>query len=171
MDPDHEHQEFHPELLSRRGELTAWVLAVAALTAWLLVLVMDAYIFIALPILAVLLLLAALSISLGNWMDRQSVIKIEDDGILFSNGIRHTNLKWKEIKKVEVNIHKWGNKVHVIGEHAHFSFRTLGEVSVGGEVKGRMGFVDGDKILQLILERSSMREIGHEEDYYYYARE
>jgi hypothetical protein len=58
----------------------------------------------------------------------------------------------------------------VIGEQSHFTFRTFGEVKVGGEVKGRMGFKDGDEILGILLESAELREIEHDEGYSYYAR-
>ena len=163
-------REYHPELISRRGEMTAWLLGIIALAAWIFLLVGDYPVFFGLPVVAVVLLLAAFSISLGNWMDRQSVIRITSDRILFRNGVRHTELEWDQVEQVKRYKHRWGDKVHVIGEQSHFSFRTFGEVKVGGEVKGRMGFKDGDEILGILLESAELREIEHDEGYSYYAR-
>jgi len=42
----------------------------------------------------------------------------------------------------------WGKKVRVIGENGHFDFRTLGEVRLQGEVKGRLGFEKAKRILE-----------------------
>lgn len=164
-------REFHPELLSRRGELIAWVLTAVLFAAWIFLTVGGYYIFWGLPLLAVLLLLAALGISLGNWMDRRSWIQIADDEINLTNGVRHTKLKWEQIVRVEVYPAKWGDKVRVLGENAHFDFRTLGEVEVGGEVKGKMGYPQGDQILKTILENARLKEIEHTDEGYYYARE
>lgn len=163
-------REYTPELLSRRGEVTAWSLACAALLAWIILWIGDYYIFPILPVIAIVLVLAAGSISLGNWMDRHTFIRISDSQIEYSNGIRHTILAWENIQRIEVNTHQWGNKIHVIGPDSHFSFRNLGEVSVGGEVKGRMGFAQGDFILDRILEKTGMGEITYNQEYYYYTR-
>lgn len=164
-------REFHPELISRRGEATAWILGITALVAWIILLAGGYPIFWGLPVVAVILLLAAMSISLGNWMDRQSMIKITSSGIIFKNGVRNTELNWDQIQQVKIFKHKWGDKVHVIGDQSHFSFRKFGEVKVGSEVKGSMGFKDGDEILRTVLDSSHLREIEHDEEYYYYARE
>jgi len=148
-----------------------WILAAAANVAWLILSLGGYYVFPVLPVLAVLLVLAAMGISLGNWMDRHSLIRIDSNGIRYENGLRRTHFEWNEIKRVEVYGHKWGDKVRVLGEKSRFDFRTLGEVKVRGESKGKMGFVGGDFILQTILSETSMKEIEHDEDGYYYARE
>lgn len=162
---------YKPELISQRGEITAWLLASAAMIAWIVLWLGNYYVFPVLPVVAIVLILAAASISLGNWMDRHTFIKISDIQIEYSNGIRHTILPWKSIQQVEVNTHKWGNKIHVVGPDSHFSFRTLGEISIGGEIKGRMGFAQGDTILGIIIEKSGMEKINHNQEYYYYTRE
>jgi hypothetical protein len=171
MHSDSRTRDYRPELLSRRGELTTWVLGLAALAAWLVLALGGYRIHLVLPVVAVLLIFAAMGISLGNWMDRHSLIRIKSSGIEYRNGLRHTRLEWSEIVRVEVFAHKWGDKVRVLGESAHFDFRTLGEVEVHGEIKGRMGFMDGDYILQTILQEAHMKEVKHDDTGYYYVRE
>ena len=170
MQSEGERSQYHPELISRRGELTAWTLAILTTGAWIFLAIGDHRIFWGIPVLAVLLLLSALSISLGNWMDRQSVITVDPAGIKFTNGVRHAELGWHQIQQVKVYKHRWGDKVHVVGERSHFSFRKLGEVTARGQVKGRMGFADGEYILQTVLKSAGLREIEHDQEYYYYAR-
>lgn len=164
-------REYHPELLSRRGELTTWILGAAATVAWLILALGGYYVFPVLPVLAVLLVLAGMGISLGNWMDRHSLIRIDPMGIQYENGLRRTYFKWDEIVRVEVYAHRWGDKVLVLGENSRFDFRTLGEVKMRGETKGKMGFAAGGHILQTILSETGMKEIAHDEDGYYYARD
>ncbi|HEX7973262.1 MAG TPA: hypothetical protein VF498_02555 [Anaerolineales bacterium] len=163
--------EFHPELLSRRGEAVAWGTALLVWSAWLIVRLRGLPVIAAVPLLAVVLLLAALSISLGNWMDRQTVLRLEPDGIEYQNGLRHARLDWNDIRQVQVFPSNWGKKVQVVGGNAHFEFRTLGEVKVQGETKGRMGFTEGEWILSKILDAAHLRRIEHPGPGYYYARE
>ncbi len=178
-----ETQVFHPELTSRRGELIAWGVTLLVGAAWILLLSTGREVHFAVPFLAVVLLLAALSISLGNWMDRRTLLRIDDGGIAFRNGLRDVRLAWERIKQVQVLPARWGKKVQVVGEEAngqsaHFDFLTLGEVKVLGEVKGRIGFREGDRILEQILERSGLHRVDKEHagpaaqnKSYYYARD
>ena len=47
---------------------------------------------------------------------------------------------------------------------------VLGELTMSGEVKGRMGFVQGEKILHQLLVKTGLIEIEHTGNSYYYAR-
>jgi hypothetical protein len=79
-------------------------------------------------------------------------------------------VSWDEIEQVQVFNSSWGKKVRVIGGEQHFDFRTLGELTVSGEVKSRMGFREGEKILSLILAKSGLRQVEQSGNSYYYAR-
>lgn len=165
--------EFRPELLSRRGEVTAWGLALLVFGAWFVLRFTGNRVPGSLVFLAFFFLFVALAISLGNWMDRRTKIQLKPEGIAFTNGLRNVYLPWEAIRQVQVYPSGWGDKVRVIGEKAHFDFRTLGEVTVQGTVQGRMGFVEGDKILRRILEagRLDHKTRSSAGTGYYYSRE
>ena len=164
-----EKHEFRPELISRRGEWTAWGLAlVASLGIWLLN--RSGYVPLWAWIFWAFLLFSGVSISLGNWLDRKSVIWLEADGIRFENGLRRVRLRWSEIRKVAVLPSRWGKSVQIIGEKSHFSFKTLGEVKFQGEVRGRTGFSDGQEILDIILHEANLELVEESNNAYYYAR-
>lgn len=166
---ENETREFRPELISRRGEWTAWVLALAAsLGIWFLN--RSGYIPLWAWIFWAFLLFSGVSISLGNWLDRNSVIRLEADGIRFENGLRRVRLRWTEVQKVAVLPSRWGKSVQVIGEKSHFSFKTLGEVKFQGEVRGRTGFPDGQNILDVILREANLVLVEESNNAYYYAR-
>lgn len=162
-------RQFTPILLSRRGEVTAWALAFVTLITLLILLARA----VAVPGLAYLLPLffglSAAAISLGNWMDRNTILSLNEEGVGYRNGLRNVHLGWDHIKQVEVLPDKMGDKVRVIGEHAYFQFRMLGEVRMHGELKGRMGFEQGDQILSEILSRSHLMQIESESPGRYYA--
>jgi hypothetical protein len=161
--------EFRPVLLSRRGEWTAWGLFLAA-SAGVLVLRRSTYVPIWAWIFWFFLLFSAVSISLGNWIDRRTFIRLERDGIRFENGLRRVRLGWPEVQKVAVLPARWGQAVQVIGERAHFAFKTLGEVEFQGEVRGRTGFVEGQAILGVILREAGLQLVEESNSAYYYAR-
>jgi hypothetical protein len=161
---------YYPELLSRRGEYLSWGTAILGLVGWLILRLSGRPIISAVSFLVVFFILTASTISLGNWMDRKTFLRISHQEIEFSNGLRHVRLTWDKLQRVQVIGTAWGKKVRVFSEPEHFDFRTLGEFKVGGDVKGRMGFIQGDLILSQILERSNMKEVSRSENSYYYAR-
>lgn len=169
--PDELHGEFRPVLLSRRGEMIGWGLALLLAAVWLFLNLTGREAPAALAFLTAFLFASAASISLGNWMDRRTVIRLEGDGVTFDNGLRHTRMQWQDIRQVQVLPSNWGRKVRVIGSQAYFAFRTLGEVKIQGETKGRMGFVEGEKILRQILKRAGLSKVEQQGAVYYYVRE
>jgi hypothetical protein len=167
--PESETREFRPELLSRRGEWTAWALALAASVGmWFLH--RDGYIPAWAWIFWAFLLFSGVSISLGNWLDRTTIIWLEANGIRFENGLRHVRLGWDEVQKVAVLPARWGRSVQVIGKKSHFDFKTFGEVQFQGEVRGRTGFSEGQTILDVILHETGLMLVEESNNAYYYAR-
>jgi len=167
--PESDTREFRPELLPRRGEWTAWALALAA-SAGVWLLNWSGYVPVWAWIFWVFLLFSGLSISLGNWLDRNTVIRLDADGIRFENGLRRVRLNWREVQKVAVLPARWGKAVQVIGEKSHFEFKTLGEVQFQGEVRGRTGFLEGQAILDVILRKTGLELVEESNNAYYYAR-
>jgi len=162
---------FRPELLSRRGELIAWGTSILVFLGWLILSLNGRRVPFAVPFLWITLFFAALAISLGNWMDRKTELRLDAGGVTYKNGLRYAALKWDEINEIRVFPSKWGKKVHVLGARAHFNFRTLGEVKVQDEVKGRMGFAEGDKILSVMLEQTNLKELAGPGSGRYYGHE
>ena len=162
-------REFRPELLSRRGEWTAWFLALlASIGMWFLH--QSGYTPTWAWIFWAFLLFSGLSISLGNWLDRNTVIWLEVDGIRFENGLRRVRLSWHEVQKVAVLPARFGKTVQVSGIKFHFGFKTLGEVQFQGEVRGRTGFPDGQAILDVILQEVGLVLVEESNNAYYYTR-
>ena len=163
-------KELRPELISRRGEMNAWLFAFVISVAlgmlyWSMGKIPNvAWVFLG------FFLFAAFSTSFGNWMDRGTVMSLDDSGIAFENGIRQVALSWDEIKKVNIIPARWGKNIQVIGEASHFEFRTLGEVQYQGEVKGHLGFVKGEAVLKEILKKTNLHLEKEEKGSYYYSR-
>jgi len=151
-------QEYRPELLSRRGEVVAWSLAILLAAVWLFLRAGRQPFLPAVTFLLGFFLFSAASISLGNWMDRRTVLRVDDQAVAFENGLRRARIPWQDIQEVQVFPSSWGKKVQVIGPQAHFAFRTLGEVRLQGDLKGRMGFAQGEFILEYILARSGLHK-------------
>lgn len=163
-------REYRPQTISRRGEWIAWALGLVALGVWGILTVRFGRAPTLTAILTIFLLLSGGAISLGNWMDRRTVLRLHPGGVHFYNGLRTVDLAWEEIERVQVHPSNWGDKVHVVGQEGHFSFRTHGEVRARGEVQGRMGFEAGEEILQTIVARSGLQEMDRSGEAIVYLR-
>jgi hypothetical protein len=146
---------YRPELLPRKGEFTAWALALAAALG-MIFLTLRGQIPSGMWFVIIFLFFSAIIISLGNWMDRHTLIRLNADGVAFENGPRKVHLTWVEIKEVRTFPASWSTAVQVLGERAHFRFNTLGELQFRGEVRGRMGFAQGKEILDEIIRASGL---------------
>jgi hypothetical protein len=162
--------EHRPELLERRGEAIAWLLALLSAAAWAWTASSGAAGTILLPVLAVLLALTAAAISLGNWMDRRTRLRITESGLAYENGLRRVEIPWSEVVEVHAMPTRNGKRVSVAGDKAFFTFRTLGEIQVGGEVKGRIGFVRGEEIFRHIVLQAGLQIVEGKGEGYSYVR-
>jgi hypothetical protein len=162
-------QEFQPEMISRTGERNAWILAGVAIVACLLLWRVSPPPTLLLVTLA-FLLIAAIFISLSNWVDRKTKLILDPDGIKFQNGLKKVNLDWDEIERLRVVTDRWGERVHVSSNKAYFSFRNLSDVKIQGKIRGQMGFPEGEEILQQIIKSSGLVQTETDDHGHYYAR-
>jgi hypothetical protein len=170
MEAERAVQEFRPLLIPRRGELIAWASAVLTWLVWMALSRQGSSLSLIFLGLGILLLLSGLLISLGNWVDRKTVIRIDEHSIEFYNGLRSLRLNWDEITKISVNPGTWGRWVQVYSSHPHFSFRIVGEMRYKGEVRGRMGFEQGEEILRLLVQNSRLQAVDQRGEGVYYTR-
>lgn len=164
-----EEQTYRPELLPRQGERNAWLFTVVASLALGLLHLQGVVPFFS-WIFVIFLLLSALSISLGNWMDRRTSLCLFSEGVSFENGLRHVKLSWAEINEVRVLPARQGEQIHVVGVQSHFTFNTLGELQFKGENRTKVGFAQGQEILKEILKASGLTNKQKNEQYAYYSR-
>ena len=165
-------REFRPELLSRRAEVLSWSLSLVMLVTWWLLQANQARYTTAAVFLLVFLVFAAVGTSLSNWIERRTVMRMDEGGVGFKNGLRDVRFAWAEIKTVRVLPSQAGSRrVQVISETAHFEFRTLAELKLSGVIKGQSGFADGDRILDEIIRRSQLTRHESTAPYTYYARD
>jgi hypothetical protein len=164
-----EERVFRPELLPRQGERNAWLFALLAGIA-LAILHLQGVVPVFSWILVIFLFVSALSISLGNWMDRRTILRLSPAQVSFENGLRHVTLTWDKVNEVRIVPARWGEQVQVIGEKAHFSFSTLGELQFQGQNRTKVGFAQGQAILASILKASGLTKKQQNEQYAYYSR-
>lgn len=164
-------QEFRPVLTNRNGEVLAW-LAALSLGAAAIALRGQGGVFTgSLPYLAGFVGLVAAGISLSNWMDRQTVLRLDDRGVFFTNGLRRVSLSWDQIDQISIFSGALGKRVQVVGGVQHFEFRYLSEVAVLGSSQGRLGFPDGVTILATLLREAGLqRDPASQGNTVYYSR-
>lgn len=162
-------REFRPELMPRKGEWLAWLASIGLFLG----LFLGGERWGPLPFIywafAGFILFSALSISLGNWVDRRSVIRLGAEGIAFENGLRSVRLTWPEVQNVAVAPTRLGRRVQVQGAQSHFTFKTMSESAMGGQLM-RTGFADGQEILETILRECGMKLKAEKDGMEIYAR-
>ena len=162
--------EFRPEILPRRGEFSAWGLTLVLLAFWWLLswrgqtvpsLVRGGTYFMA---------LVAVLISFSNWTERRTRLRLDDEAVTFSNGLRHVRLPWQDIERIQVRRATLGDghTVEVIGKQAHFHFETLGRVKASHQPV-ELGFVEGEDILNTLVARCGFKRYEERDGVYYYA--
>jgi hypothetical protein len=162
-------QVFRPDVLSRRNEIIAWGVFIAAALGTVIFRnyqTLPNWIYIGVGLLFVL----AAGLSLGNWMDRRTVLQLSSEGLEFKNGLRHVRMGWRDIQSMEVLPSNMGKGVRVTGPKGHFSFTVSGGLRLGGKTQGRFGFPDGDAIIKEIVRRSGLPLASHSGGRFYYAR-
>jgi hypothetical protein len=162
-------REFHPEKISRRAEVTIWVLAVFSLAALTTLRFRVADVSPWYTVFVGLMYLSAASTTLGNWMDRKTVLILRSDGLDFTNGLRDVSFNWDDIQEVQVFPSRWGTQAHIVGTLAHFSFRTKSELTHKGEIRAKMGFAQGEYIIEQILKNGGLQENDQTGKGRYYA--
>lgn len=162
-------REYRPELLSRRGEWLAWFAGIGLVAGLLVVGGRFGKLPVSYWIFAGLMIFFALSISLGNWMDRRSIIRVSSDGIAFENGLRSVSMNWSEIRSVAVSPTRMGKRVQVEAARSHFAFKMMWQTSLVGQ-EMRTGFPEGQQILQTILRESGLQRNTEKNGMEYYAR-
>lgn len=164
-----EQRTYRPELLPRQGEVNAWLFAVLSGLA-LGILHFQGVVPVFSWIFVIFLLVSAISISFGNWMDRHTTLQLSEEGIAFQNGLRRVRLSWGNIQEIRILPARFGEQIHIIGEKAHFSFNTLGELQFKGETRAKVGFAQGQEILASILKASGLTNKQRTDQYAYYSR-
>jgi len=147
-----------------------WVLAILSLAALILLRSRIAGVSPWYTVFVVLMVLSAASTTLGNWMDRKTVLILRPKGLDFRNGLRNVSLNWDEIQEVQVFPSRWGKQAHIVGNHAHFSFRTKSELTHQGEIRAKMGFTQGEYIIEQIIKNSGLQKTDQTGNGWYYAR-
>lgn len=164
-----EGKTFSPELLSRQGEITAWGLTAATALGLFFLSQRTGLPYWAWFLFA-LLLFSAASISLGNWMDRHTFIRLGAEGVDFENGLRRVHMDWAMVEQVRTAPARWGTSVQVSGRQAYFAFSTLGEMRYQGQVRGRTGFSAGREIMDEIIHLAGLTSTKNDGQFQVFSR-
>ena len=155
---------------SRRGEWIAWALAALSLISIVIIQELGVEIGIGSWLFIVLLFSMALIISIGNWMNRKTLIVVNGTGIRYGNGLRDVFLPWDTIDSIEVIPADWGKHVFIQGTHARFAFRTGAVVEWKGRFQEHVGMINGETLLETIVMASGL-VLKRADGRYYYTRE
>ncbi len=160
--------EFRPRTMPRNGEILAWGLVAFSFAVQVFLTQKGIPVMSSLRWMLYLLLGAALLISFNNWTARRTRIRLDDEKITFTNGLRTVILRWPEIRRVAVSPASLGDgkNVLVMGERQFFRFETLGHARQHGK-EVAFGFDQGEEILETLVARCGLTRHDEKNGYYY----
>lgn len=150
-----EKQTYKPEISTRNSEYVAWGLAVASIFA-VIVLNNQGNVPTWAWFLTGLFIFSGIVISFGNWVDRMTMIEMDEETIHFVNGLRNVTMKWDEILYLWEGKGRIGYMVQVLAADRHFSFNLPSEMSFQGRGKSKVGFKEGETIRDEIMRRAKL---------------
>lgn len=162
-------QTYKPRINSRRPELMAWIFSLSIIL-FLIAQPQTGFFAIGGVILAVFFIFSALTISIGNWVNRKTELSFNKDEICFYNGIRKTCFQWEDITRMEIYPGRFNDKISLLKEAERLNFDVIGSNETIPPSSPRYGFEEGEKILDIILDRTNLVNQRYEgQGYYYYS--
>ena len=156
----------------RRSEYLAWIFAI------LLVLILyyfpaSGFIRIGGIIFTAIFLISGVFMSIGNWLSRVAEMRLDEEGIGYSNGLQEIYFRWEEIERVEVYAGRFNDKISLVSSEKRISFDISIEKVVNGKPIAQIGFQDGASILETILFKSGLdqKEKQSAQGYSYYSQD
>ncbi len=157
--------------LNRSGERVAWLLVfVLGILDAVLLSRLGSISLIAL-IFTILFLIAALSSSFSNWLDRNTIITISGSDLVHQTPIRRVEMTWREIDSLRLTRRGAGWYVMVVGDQRVFTFQTPTTMKgpIGREAK--TGIESGEKLAAMITRQADLVKLELEGDVWMCRRE
>lgn len=163
---------YKPVQNSRKPEIYAWLLFVA-ITTLLVAIPNSGFLRIAGILLMIFFLFSAIAMSIGNWMNRNTKLKLTQQGVVFENALQTVDMGYKNISRVEVHSRRVNDKIIVVGDNERsFGFDLYNEIFLNNKSGGAVGFRDGELILETILYYAELDKSRKKqaEGYYYFDK-
>ncbi len=160
--PPAERATHRPQPPVRRGEWIAWLctLGVAAVAG--VFLLRDGRVpGLTFGILLVFLI-AALIISMGNWLDASTSVSLSSAGIRHHSPLRVVDLAWPEVDELWAMPAGKGWRIVVRGKERHFTFRTASQMLIGTDRAIQVGYEQGEEMAAQILAAAGLSSPSQE---------
>lgn len=156
--PEQRQLVYRPTPSSRQGELIAWLCALGA-GAGTFVLRLQTGRAMAVGLgLTAFFLLAGVLISFGQWIDRATSIRLEQDQVVYRSPLRRTRLPWPEIRQLWAAETGGGWRVGVGGQGKGFAFRTPSTLSFASMGSMPVGIAKGEELAAAIRGRAELAD-------------
>jgi hypothetical protein len=156
---------------NRSGERVAWLLVFALGILDAVLLSRLGSISLTALIFTILFLLAALASSFSNWLERNTIIRVSDSGLVHQTPIRRVDMTWREIDSLRLTRRGAGWYVMVVGDRKVFTFQTPTTMKgpIGREV--RTGIESGEQLAAMITRQADLVKLELESDVWVCQRE
>lgn len=122
-------------------------------------------------ITTVIMLLIALAISFSYWLERRTLVIIEDKCLRYESPLRKIIFQWDEIHELWCLSIRGGWRFTISSSTDAFRFETLNVRQFGSGREVRSGFTDGKRIAALVQKRADLRILDRQDRLWIYRRE
>jgi hypothetical protein len=106
--------------------------------------------------LFVLFLVGAVMVSFGNWIDRQTRIRIDADQVEFHSPLRRLAIAWERVESLTAVPTASGWRILVAGNGEFFQFRTESVLGQGTDAAMPVGVQGGERLARLICSNAGL---------------
>ena len=162
---------YRPILSKSSGIITPWLLFGISALVW-------CYLYLrgftpppSLWIPSVIMLLVALATSFNYWLEKQTVILIEEQGVCYQSPLRRVTLHWAQIHELWCHSFRGGWRFTISDSAEAFRFVTLKVLQFGSGREVCSGFIDGKRIAQLVQQRADLRVLERQDRVWIYRKQ
>lgn len=160
---------YNPNQNNRRSEFFIWMLTLLlmALSGYLINNGLENLI---INIGVIGMVITALFLSFGNWIDRNSSLTLSKSNLTYSSGFRNISLGWDEIHELYVYPGKYADRIFVMGQNRRITFSLQKDLKNNATAK--LGFPKGNEIMNKIHAETKITKSSKKskKNYYYYSK-
>jgi hypothetical protein len=117
-----------------------------------------------------LLLLVALAITFSHWLERRTMILLDDQSVSFRSPLREVTFGWNEVEKVLCVKIQGGWRFMVVGTAAAFRFQSLVTLRSGFGRTVRSGYAKGVEMATFIRRLAGLDQVHQEDQVWIYSK-
>jgi uncharacterized membrane-anchored protein len=148
----------------------AWALAAVATSVGVSLVSLNRQLPLVFWLSFVLLLVVAIAITFSHWLERRTMIILEDESVIFQSPLRSVMLPWEQIEKLACIKIQRGWRFMVSGKQAAFRFQSMITLRSGFGREVRSGYDRGLEIARFIQHSAKLDQVSQQDQVWIYSK-